>query len=405
MTTTVTKSIGTATGSAGTGTVTAAASTAVVGVGTLFLTEMVDGNGFPVTMLVSGTLYNVASITDNTHLTLLTSTTFTAASFTIGLRDYSTVQAWEDALPANLVTGDTIQIGSMYNDSEFTATANILTIAGKTTNSTHTITLTAAPGQSFEDTQTNPCVYDSTKGVGIRLSSGSYKTLVLTALANVFFSRIQFKTNVASGNIVLDTAFTTANNCIFDGGGSSTGVAVLKIALNCLFLDRNAITGHPTLNISSSGAIVSCCTFVLLGAGAGQAITSLYSSPSVKNCAFFGAYGNNFKVSHGTLTYQNCVTDNAVWGTTGTGGVLTDGGSNLVSKTFANQFVSITADFRLKAGSDCLDAGISDTANIPAANDIYGTSRPQGSAWDVGCHELIVASGQVFMGWLPRYRS
>jgi hypothetical protein len=87
----------------------------------------------------------------------------------------------------------------------------------------------------------------------------------------------------------------------------------------------------------------------------------------------------------------NCISDIASPPTGVTGG-----------KTYANQFqntVDATRDFRLKAGADCINAGTTDTTDIPAAVDIVGTSRPQGSAWDVGCWELVlsvVKTGQVF---------
>jgi hypothetical protein len=35
---------------------------------------------------------------------------------------------------------------------------------------------------------------------------------------------------------------------------------------------------------------------------------------------------------------------------------------------------------------------VTDTTNIPTAADIVGTARPQGSAWDVGCWELIMTA-------------
>ena len=56
-------------------------------------------------------------------------------------RDYSTLQAWEDACPANLVSDDKIWKGECYNDSEFTSG---LHVSGITTDSTRYVWLTAA---------------------------------------------------------------------------------------------------------------------------------------------------------------------------------------------------------------------------------------------------------------------
>ena len=92
-------------------------------------------------------------------------------------RDYSTLQAWEDACPANLVTADQIWKGECYNDSEFTAK---VVISGQTTDATRYVWLTAAAGQSFQDhasARTNPLVYDQSKGVGVRGGPDSLVTL------------------------------------------------------------------------------------------------------------------------------------------------------------------------------------------------------------------------------------
>src|SRR5262249_25313543 len=86
-------------------------------------------------------------------------------------RDYSTVQAWEDALPANLVTDGNSQVGQCFNDSEFTVAGDILTISGETTDASHTITITTGSGQSFRDNagvQTNALLYNVSNGVGLR---------------------------------------------------------------------------------------------------------------------------------------------------------------------------------------------------------------------------------------------
>jgi hypothetical protein len=51
--------------------------------------------------------------------------------------DYSTLQAWEDASPANLVTDGNIWRGLMLSGFNASASGTILTIAGSTVDSTH----------------------------------------------------------------------------------------------------------------------------------------------------------------------------------------------------------------------------------------------------------------------------
>lgn len=59
--------------------------------------------------------------------------------------------------------------------------------------------------------------------------------------------------------------------------------------------------------------------------------------------------------------------------------------------TASNLFVSSSsADYRLKAGSPAIDAGIT-IADVTA--DIVGTGRPQGSGYDLGCYEFSSGIG------------
>lgn len=64
-------------------------------------------------------------------------------------RDYSTVQAWVDDWPTNLVSLDQVWRGVMYNDSPFTAGA--FAGEGYTTDLTRYFELTVAAGHSFQD--------------------------------------------------------------------------------------------------------------------------------------------------------------------------------------------------------------------------------------------------------------
>ena len=48
-------------------------------------------------------------------------------------------------------------------------------------------------------------------------------------------------------------------------------------------------------------------------------------------------------------------------------------------------------DFRPKAGADTIDNGTTDSTN--AATDLIGTSRPSGSAYDIGAEEYVTVGG------------
>src|SRR5262245_48157291 len=123
---------------------------------------------------------------------------------TAGGRDFSTQPAWENALPANLVTADEEHYGQLYNDSEFftSADANLIAIGGHTTDATHRIILEPAPGQGFADhasAATNPLRYDQSKGVALRKTSGYNEAILIDAAQNwVVIRGLQVKVTAAN---------------------------------------------------------------------------------------------------------------------------------------------------------------------------------------------------------------
>src|SRR5262245_24237165 len=120
-------------------------------------------------------------------------TTVTKTIGTAGGRDYSTLQAWEDACPADLTSVDQIWKGEAYNDSEFTAA---LAVAGITTDSTRYPWLTAATGQSFQDNanvRTNALRYNQSNGVGLQ-ANVNYANGVIDVYITFFrLTRFQVK--------------------------------------------------------------------------------------------------------------------------------------------------------------------------------------------------------------------
>jgi hypothetical protein len=76
----------------------------------------------------------------------------------------------------------------------------------------------------------------------------------------------------------------------------------------------------------------------------------------------------------------------------GTGWCGTDAGNNLFSIVTTDVFRNVSTDYHLKAASVCIDSGVTDATNIPSATDMFGTTRPRGSAWDMGVHEVVSSS-------------
>lgn len=323
----------------------------------------------------------------------------TTVTSTIGSasRDYSTLQSWEDACPANLVTDDKIWKGTCYNDSEFTGAATLLTISGQTVDATRYVWLTTATGQSFRDNasvQTNALRYNQANGVGI-LSNNTTRTAVISISTQyTVIEKLQVKTTASgyagSWPVTVGAANVTLKNCIFEDTDTAYNGYVVSAGQQSGFLMVNCLVkGHAQSNNGAAngvsdfkfGEIVNC-TIVLTGTiSSGNGLTGgSYDSGmgTVTNGAVFGFTG----FRSGTLgTFVTCMTDLASAPT----GVTT-------SKTYANQFQNIshgTHDFRVKAGADLIDAGTTDSRASP---DIAGTTRPSGSSYDIGAWEYVAAA-------------
>lgn len=121
-------------------------------------------------------------------------TTTVTSSIGTASRDYSTIQAWEDASPADLTSVDQIWRGECYNDATFSnAGSTVLTVSGTTTDSTRYKELTCAAGQSFSDNasvQTNALACSQSNGV-LLTASGSFQSVVQINEANFHISGLQ----------------------------------------------------------------------------------------------------------------------------------------------------------------------------------------------------------------------
>lgn len=303
-------------------------------------------------------------------------------------RDYSTLQAWEDASPADLVAVDQIWQGQCYNDSEFTAG---LSVAGTTTSATQYKELTVAAGQSFSDNasvQTNALRYNQANGVGLSVAGG-YSTAIRVTDINFRMSEMQAKVSSDAYPYDNNTASTAhvLDKCIFQQSGSNGACARFRggSLSNSLLMKNSAGTSKAGITGSYGAGTLTNCTIVRpttyaaggTGIAAGPGFTF-----TLKNCAVFGFTAD----TSGTISATTCYTDDS----TPTTGFTTTTYDTSTGSGFQNT-ASTTADFRIKSGSALLDVGTTDTTY--AANDIAGTARPQGSAYDVGCWELVVSGG------------
>lgn len=294
--------------------------------------------------------------------------------------DYSTLQAWEDACPANLVSADQIWQGRCKNQ-EFVMGGTVLTISGVTVDATHYVELTTDAGASFRDhanAATNPLRYDATKGAGIR-TTNAYGKPIYNQLSYTRISNLQVQNHSSSVNfaVFFDSLSNTMENCIIEGWNTPLSTGDVNDFVNVAVIKKSA---GGNIVRASYGLNAYNCTFVVPSdvAAADYGVYGIYGgkTATLKNCAILGA---TTAVSlSATLSVTTCATDQAAPPT------------GFSTVTYANCFENSTnaaTDLRLKAGSPLANSGTTDATY--SVTDIIGTTR---ASFDVGVHELTASA-------------
>lgn len=313
---------------------------------------------------------------------------------TIGTgRDYSTIQAWEDACPANLVSSDEIWKGLLYDEGggtngEWTISTNV-TFSGVTTDTTRYVWLDAAASKSFADNTnklTNALRYNTANGVAIRGTS-SYGGAIFNAGYNVLITRLQIRRAAAAANAadgIFDlTAPLTVKQCITVNEGNDKSIifgtnGTLDFVNSLFYCATTSLEFAFSFNSTASGNFINS---VLYGNGATQAFDFRYGGAlsTMKNCAVFNWTSVG---STGRFNSSNC-SNNAT-----NLASFPFGSSNQVSLTTANQFENVTAgsqDFRVKTGASLINNGVR-AQTYTNDVDIVGSARslttPTIGAWE-----------------------
>lgn len=299
-------------------------------------------------------------------------------------RDYSTLQLWEDAIPADLTSTDEIWVGECYNDSEFTAG---VTISGHTVDATRYIELRCATGHSWSrngSVRSNAAFYNQSNGMGVNVNI-TYAACVVVSTNYTRITGLQVQNVDNSAAIGIQVTSGTDNVTIRD----------------CIIYARN-----PFALASSSGLLI-VNTLAIARSGDLCSGTSYADSARMEFCTFTRTSngGSCGSVAYATLTVENCAIFNFTTSfSTGTAGTVTGGhnctdlgsapgSSNQVSKTFSTQFENTTNDFRAKAaGTDLANNGTPATSY--ATVDATNVSRSATTPW-IGFWEYAAAGGSI----------
>lgn len=343
--------------------------------------------------------------------------------------NFSSLSAAVASLPSTFTQPITWQF---WNDGTITipgATVPYLTLSGHTTTSTNNLTLTCAPGESFRDTLAGGSIalaFNTAAGVSFTLPSttpGVPFNYFEIGDSFVVFDGLQIKDpNSASGCTILQVDIgaigAQLRNCIFDGYAQGNGASIVYlneqfVMANCLVVDRQpSIGGQTPITLRTTGIIVNSTLIAPNNPAATAAVVSNGTTSGghiIRNTASFG-YPSG--AGQSSVAVANLVIDHCATSASQAGRTFTDGGGNLLNQSASTNFVSTTSDFRLKLGASCINAGVTDTTDIPLATDIVGVSRPQGAAWDIGAFELSalrlrgtgIGRGKSVMGQSVRTR-
>lgn len=304
-----------------------------------------------------------------------------------GGRNYSSIAAFLAARPSDLRAGtgtDETWTAELYNDSTFSVSTTT-TASGVSSDSTHYTHITVAAGQSFMDAPSNALRYNNANGVSIELSGG-YQTVLHASEAYFRMSRLQVYAAASNSNGLKNNGGNgRVENCIIGGGAhnsvtGSNGCIHLDTATirNCLIQPAYVVVNDAAL-VASGTCNVYNVTMIAPASSSGlRAISYNYSSGSViKNVAAFGFV--TWVSTPGGVTIANCLTDYASPATGWTGSIA------YTSATFTS-LTSGSENFKIPSGSALVDVGATDTN---AGADIFGTTRPQGAAYDVGAYEYV----------------
>ena len=318
-----------------------------------------------------------------------------AATYTVGTtKTYGTIQAAIDAIPGNL-SGQGIQTVEVYAGGAsniYTEMVDAYTgfSAATAANYIHLLSMLATGGKSQDAGGTGILIGNGfTNGVNNDFLLRMYNYGIVEGFEIGKASNAVPGTRVCRG--VLAYSNSVVKKCIVHdiiGGGYVIGIYPIDGKVYNSIIYNIVTVGTTTyaagiLNATTLSAFNNSIRNVTAGgATIGHGIRCLTNTASVivKN-NYCGSCDNDFTFQTLNVRNYNISSD-----------ATATGANSLTSKSAANQFVDLTGgseDFSLKAGADCIAAGIA--AGQLSASDIIGT------AWNdppsVGAFEVLVEGG------------
>jgi hypothetical protein len=189
-----------------------------------------------------------------------------------------------------------------------------------------------------------------------------------------------------------------AHNCIIQGNRAGAGGGVSfwynGLARNCLIYRNYAALNGAGVNFSYGGNLENC-TITMNSANRGGGVYCQQGGESINNIIYYNTARSNHPchVEVGTgMRYEYCCTS------VGIGGAY-DGGGNITNVPWFKDRNS--DDYRLKAGSPCIDTGTNLAWNTELdMTDLGGDERVYDGIVDRGAYEWVPEPGISVIGHL-----
>lgn len=321
-------------------------------------------------------------------------------------KDYATLQAWNSAQARNLVSADEIAVAECYGGTDLLGGSFFNASGSWTTDSTRYCVIRAAEGEQIVGGS-----WDTSKAYGT--SSTPTWPAIYTGAKHFEIVGMQIKNNTAArvfGSLnMLGVGQVWARSCLFVSGNTSSGQPVVDIEYaggscsieNCTILfngSHNYFIGITFRATSSITHYLYNNTIVGIVNGSPGVHWGIYAVDAVVTVESNNNYFQCNSISSGSGTV-NLGANDAHSGT----GVPT---ASLDSIPYdGTTFVSVTTgseDLTPVSGSPLIDAG-ADLSGSGITDDMNGTTRPQGSSYDIGAIEIL-SSGTLAKAAMHYYR-
>ena len=357
----------------------------VTGAGTTWLSSN-RGRGDAIT--IATVPYTISRVLSNTQL-LLTSDYLgaIAGGLTYSIeRHFATLQAWEDCIsPAtsSLVADARSEVGVTYADTPFGAA---LTIAGATTDATHTITLTAAERNrhyGIADGGAGTSVVVNPAGTAIVIQD-DHVTIECLEIAPSAGNGISVSSVAASNKIVIQ------NNLVHDNPGDGIHMADTSVDVdiynNIVYdVDRGINLALAVTQADIFNNTVYNCSVNGIDGAAGQ---GPWGAVTLRNNISHSSTFDDFDLDSPPTV--NAASDNTATSVCCTGHSPGGGGQPNILLAAMN-FVSTTPsseDLHITAGSAAADQGVDLSASFTI--DIDNGARSV--AWDIGADDIVATT-------------